>query len=274
MRREFALRYLKLGPAVVVVALAVLAGLPARAAERASAGDGAVRAGDPFASCNTELNAAASQSLDRVRLKTAAEAWRLPKRPDVETAGPESSSLSGRLRVDRLLPVIAPILKNAGVPVALAAVVLVESGGDARAISPKGARGLWQLMPDTAREYGLIVNERTDQRLDVVRSTRAAAEYLRDLHVEFHNWKLALAAYNAGDMAVRRAMARTGGDAFSSAASALPEETQSYVPKVMRALDWFGGPVPAVAEDHAQVREVIYAEGDLGMSKQVGTSGP
>jgi membrane-bound lytic murein transglycosylase D len=157
---------------------------------------------------------------------------------------PERGARLGRERVERLLPVIAPILRREGVPVQLAAVVLVESGGNPMALSPKGARGLWQLMPGTAREYGLIVNGGTDQRLDVVLSTEAAAKYLRDLYAEFGNWKLALAAYNAGEQAVHRAMARTGGDGFATASIALPAETQSYVPAVFDALGWFGGPGP------------------------------
>lgn len=269
MRRRLSLRHVKLGRAMSVgaVALALMAGLPAMAAEHAAAGKrGAAHVGDPFASYNTELKVAASNVLHHVEVKAAAvpsvEAARLPGLLRGQAARPERGSGLARERVARLLPVMAPILRKAGVPTQLAAVVLVESGGDPTALSPKGARGLWQLMPKTAREYGLTVNAETDQRLDVVRSTRAAAEYLRDLYAEFGSWKLALAAYNAGDQAVKRALERSGGDAFATAARALPAETRNYVPSVFHALAWFGGPGLPAPEGAAHLQRVAYAVGE------------
>lgn len=253
--------------AVCAVAVALLAGLPAMAAEHGTTQRSeTAHAGDPFASYNRELNAAASRALDSAETPAMkipmVKAAKLSKSPDTRGAKLERNLWSARERVDRLLPVIAPLLRKEGIPVQLAAVVLVESGGNPRALSPKGARGLWQLMPDTAREYGLIVNAATDQRLDVVQSTRAAAAYLRDLYAEFGNWKLALAAYNAGDKTVHRAMARTGGNGFATASIALPAETQSYVPKVMRALGWFGGPVLPGPKKESRLQQVAYAVGD------------
>jgi len=82
-------------------------------------------------------------------------------------------------RVKQLEPLLAPILREEGVPDESVALVLVESGGRPTALSPKGARGIWQLMPDTARRFGLTINSETDDRLDVSKSTRAAARYLR-----------------------------------------------------------------------------------------------
>lgn len=123
----------------------------------------------------------------------------------------------------------------------MAAVVLVESGGQSTALSPKGARGLWQFMPDTARLYGLVVTASLDERLDPYKSTRAAGRYLRDLYTQFGDWALALAAYNAGEDTVQRAVERTSTREFSSIAGRLPVETQHYVPAVLRAIDMLKG---------------------------------
>jgi membrane-bound lytic murein transglycosylase D len=125
----------------------------------------------------------------------------------------------------------------------MAAVVLVESGGRAAALSSKGARGLWQFMPDTARRYGLVVTASLDDRLDPYKSTRAAARYLHDLYAQFGNWLLALAAYNAGEDTVRRAMDRTSNRNFNAInrAGLLPSETRAYVPAVLKAIGSIGG---------------------------------
>jgi membrane-bound lytic murein transglycosylase D len=103
-------------------------------------------------------------------------------------------------------------------------------------------------MPDTARRYGLFVDETRDDRTDIEKSTRAAARYLRDLHLRFGNWPLALAAYNAGELAVEGAVKRTGSSDFAAISNTgqIPAETRSYVPAVLAAIkriqdrDWFG----------------------------------
>lgn len=142
-------------------------------------------------------------------------------------------------RVKELRPVMEPILREGGLPVELSAVVLVESGGVTTALSPKGARGVWQLMPDTARRYGLAVDAVHDDRTDVVKSTRAAGRYLRDLYATFGDWSLALAAYNAGELTVTAAMKRAESRDFRSISDngLLPIETQNYVPAVRAAMN-------------------------------------
>jgi membrane-bound lytic murein transglycosylase D len=140
-------------------------------------------------------------------------------------------------RVTQLKPVLAPILQEEGIPDEIAALVLVESGGQPTALSPKGALGIWQFMPDTARRYGLTINSETDERMDVQKSTQAAVRYLRDLHAQFGDWSLALAAYNVGEMAVQKAVLRSGSKDFAllSTRRLIPAETRAYVSAVMAA---------------------------------------
>ena len=140
-------------------------------------------------------------------------------------------------RMTQMKPILAPILQEEGIPYKIAALVLVESGGQPTALSPKGARGIWQFMPDTARRFGLTITNETDDRLDVLKSTRAAARYLRDLHAQFGDWSLALAAYNVGALVVRKAVLRSGSNDFAvlSGKRLIPAETREYVPAVMAA---------------------------------------
>ena len=163
------------------------------------------------------------------------------QRPIQLKIGRPSSAVT---RVESLRPAIDPILQREGVPVEMAAVVLVESGGNTSAISPKGARGLWQLMPDTARRYGLVVDCSRDERVDIEKSTRAAARYLGDLHLKFGSWPLALAAYNTGEQNLQRAIDRGRSTEFSvlSSTGRLPLETRNYVPAVLAATRSFGQP--------------------------------
>ena len=122
-----------------------------------------------------------------------------------------------------------------GVPVELLAVGWVESRFNPAALSPKGARGVWQFMPETARRYGLQVGDARDDRTDLALSTRAAARHLADLYRRFGDWPLALAAYNAGADRVENAMARARSRDFWRLRPWLPAETQAYVPAVLRA---------------------------------------
>ena len=142
-------------------------------------------------------------------------------------------------RMTSIRPTLERILAEEGVPPRFAAVVLVESGANPEALSPKAGRGLWQLVPDTARRYGLVVSERRDDRIDLLKSTRAAARYLRDLYHQFGNWRLALAAYNAGEGALQQAVRRGGSFNFQllSDRKLIPTETRSYVPAVLAAVN-------------------------------------
>lgn len=134
-----------------------------------------------------------------------------------------------------LTDVVRKILRDEGLSEHLIAVAQVESGMSLVAHSSKGARGIWQLMPDTARNFGLVVDVRRDDRLDPIKSTLAAARFLKLLYSRWGDWNLAFAAYNAGPGAVERALA--GGGSWSlDLQRKLPTETREYVPKVWKEI--------------------------------------
>lgn len=112
-------------------------------------------------------------------------------------------------RAEKHLPIIMESLNTRGLPLELACLPMVESAFEPRAVSPAGAAGLWQLMPETARRFGLTVNSEIDERFDVHKSTSAATAYLAALYEIFNDWPLALAAYNCGEGAMLRALSST-----------------------------------------------------------------
>jgi len=128
------------------------------------------------------------------------------------------------------------IFRKEHVPEELIYVGLVESGYSKDAVSSAGAVGPWQFIDETGRRYGLKQSKKGDDRRDLMKSTRAAARYLRDLHDLFGDWKLALAGYNAGENRVLRAMQKAGTKDFWSLQYLLPQETAQYVPRVLAAL--------------------------------------
>ena len=165
-------------------------------------------------------------------------------------------------RLEQLRPKLEPILDTEGVPKQLVAVVLIESGAQPFALSPRQARGLWQFIPETARQYGLTVSDQQDERVQLESATRAAAHYLRDLHTHFGDWPLALAAYNAGQKIVDSALAKGRANTFwqLSSGDMLPPETRSYVPAVLAAMQLLGSPqTAATAAVKAQHDDWVYA---------------
>lgn len=111
-------------------------------------------------------------------------------------------------RMDEAEPVVLSALRRHGVPDTLAALPLVESGYEnlPSSANPVGAAGVWQFVPQTARRYGLRVNDQVDERLNLVLASDAAARLLADQHDAFGDWGLAIAAYNLGAPAVRDAI--------------------------------------------------------------------
>ena len=132
---------------------------------------------------------------------------------------------------DYYFPTIEAILDKYKLPLELKYLIIVESGMNPTAVSPAGAAGLWQFMAPTAKAYGLTINSLVDERLDLEKSTDAAARYLRDLYQVYHDWFMALAAYNCGLGNLNRAVYRAGGRTdYWSVYPFLPRETQGYVP--------------------------------------------
>ena len=153
-------------------------------------------------------------------------------------------SKSGRNDLERALarsgkymPMIAQVLHEEGVPEELAYLALIESGFVTHSSSSSGAVGLWQFVPSTARNYGLKIDSWVDERRDPIKSTRAAAAYLKDLHNYFGRWYLAIAAYNAGQGAIEKAMQSSGAKDFwtLSTKAKLNDETRNFVPKFVAA---------------------------------------
>ena len=126
-------------------------------------------------------------------------------------------------------PAIEKIFKKEGLPTELKYLAIVESNLDRKARSHCGAVGLWQLMPPTARLYGLKVNGRTDERKYLQKSTVAAAKYLQDLYSEFGDWLLVMAAYNGGSGTVQSAIKKAGSRNFYAIQRHLPAETKAHV---------------------------------------------
>jgi len=134
-----------------------------------------------------------------------------------------------------LVPVIKSAFRAERTPEALVWIAEVESSMDPGARSPRGAVGLFQLMPGTARSLGLSLTPK-DERTDPVRSAQAAARLLRRLHGRFGSWPLTLAAYNAGEGRVGALLRERRATAFDEISDGLPIETRMYVPRVLETI--------------------------------------
>lgn len=135
-------------------------------------------------------------------------------------------------RKDLYFPIFDSILKKNGIPEEMKYLAIVESGLNPRAVSRVGAVGLWQFMPVTGREFGLIVNEFIDERMDPYKSTTAACKYLNMAYGIFKDWELAIASYNCGMGQVRRSIRKSGyAESFWDIYTHLPKETRAYVPQ-------------------------------------------
>lgn len=171
-----------------------------------------------------------------------------PKSPHDETAVPNPApALQREIWIEKMVrqpwpknsekyvKQLKPVFRASAVPGELVWVAEVESSFDPRARSPEGATGLFQLMPATAKRFGLSTWP-IDHRMRPEPSARAAAQYLRFLYGKFKDWRLALAAYNCGEGRVEGLLKKHEGTSYDSIARHLPAETQMYVPKVESVL--------------------------------------
>jgi len=136
---------------------------------------------------------------------------------------------------------IEPVLVQYGLPKELKYLAVIESNLKPSAVSRVGAKGPWQLMPQTARDLGLKVNHNIDERKNYYKSTRAAAAYLRDLYNELGDWLLVIAAYNTGTVNVYRAIHRSGSRDFWDLEKYLPAESRAHVKKFIGTQYMFEG---------------------------------
>lgn len=133
-------------------------------------------------------------------------------------------------RANRAFPIIEPILKKNNIPDDFKYLAVIESGL-VNAVSPAGARGVWQFMPETAKEKGLEVNETVDERYHLEKSTEAACKYLLGAKNKFGNWTLAAASYNGGMTGVNKQIENQKVNSYYDLL--LNDETSRYVFRIL-----------------------------------------
>lgn len=191
-------------------------------------------------------NASQSNLPDSVyenRLKSLVSPIHLPFNPIVKTyitryVDTRRGTISHILAKSQYyFPIIEEELIKNDLPVELRALPIIESALSVNAVSPVGAAGLWQFMPKTGKNYGLEVNSLVDERYDPLLATKAACRYLKDMFDIFHDWTLAIAAYNCGPGNVSKAISRAGSNChtFWDIYNYLPRETRGYVPAFIGA---------------------------------------
>ncbi len=144
--------------------------------------------------------------------------------------------LDGMKKAKACLPMMTEILESQGVPAELVSIVFVESGFE-KDSTYRGAGGYWQMMAATARNMGLRVNRWVDERRDPVKSTKAAAKYLKTLYEQYDSWLLAVAAYNAGTRPISCAARKCRVKDGELYGRRLPAHSAVYVSKVLAAMN-------------------------------------
>lgn len=150
-----------------------------------------------------------------------------------------SSSLMLFKRANRWFPIIEPILKKNGIPDDFKYLALIESGLQ-NVTSPAGAKGYWQFLKHTAREYGLEVNSGIDERYNVEKSTEAACAYLNESYEKYGDWTLVAAAFNAGNRRIGESLEKQKVDNYYDLL--LNTETSRYIFRILAIKTIFGDP--------------------------------
>lgn len=197
--------------------------------------------------CENNDNMVAKDNMDSVyveRLNALMSPIPLEYNKDVRTAIDRYTSKSFATIMSYAyyyFPMFEEELMLADMPIELRVLAIVESGLNPTAVSRVGAKGLWQFMPSTGKEYGLEINSLVDERCNPRLATRAACRYLKNMYNHYGDWTLAIASYNCGPGNVNKAIVRAGGDpknykgSFWDVYAGLPRETRSYVPLFMGA---------------------------------------
>ncbi|MDR3178057.1 MAG: LysM peptidoglycan-binding domain-containing protein [Campylobacteraceae bacterium] len=137
----------------------------------------------------------------------------------------------------QFIPILKNMIQEAGIPEAFLYMAMAESGFSANAYSKAKASGLWQFMSETAKMYGLTIDDYVDERRDPIKSTQAAIKYLKTLYAKLGKWYLAAMAYNCGEGRVIRAIQEAGTDSLyvllDERAKYLPKETRGYIRKII-----------------------------------------
>lgn len=143
-------------------------------------------------------------------------------------------------RANRIFPIIEPILKQNGIPDDFKYLAVIESLLEPRAISPAKAAGIWQMMPDTGKQFGLEVNEEVDERYHIEKATVAACKYLRSAYNKFKSWSTVAASYNAGMGRITDELQKqNAGDAFDLW---LNTETSRYMFRILAMKQFLENP--------------------------------
>jgi membrane-bound lytic murein transglycosylase D len=146
-----------------------------------------------------------------------------------------------RLRTADYFPMMEEVFCNYDLPQELKYLSVIESDLKHRAVSKAGAAGLWQMMPSTAKQMGIKIGKRYDERMLKRKSTEAAARYLNNLHHKFGDWLLTIAAYNGGPGAVYKAIRYSHSRNFWKLQQYLPAETRDYVKRYISMHYYFEG---------------------------------
>ncbi len=179
-------------------------------------------------------------------------------------------------RSGKYFAMMAKVLREEGLPEDFVYLALIESYFSPHASSRAGAVGLWQLIPATARQYGLKIDRWIDERRDPIKSTRAAAAYLKDLHRAFDRWYFATAAYNTGQGAMEKVMQSSRPKNFAALIekSRLSAETRNFLPKFVAAALIAGNPekygFAQIVQDAQFDYDEVEVHGDLQLATLAG----